>query len=90
MIDPQAIFEWRINFGNVVAVVTVLLALLGMHRSNKKDRAEVADQLRKRDEKWLFILSEHMPHSHTETDPKEPLTRDGIRYPHIKFNGGDR
>jgi hypothetical protein len=35
-----------------------------------------------------FILTEYPPHSHRE-DPGEMLCENGIRYPKVRFNGGN-
>jgi hypothetical protein len=52
-----------------------------MHRQNVKAGEA-------RDAKLNFVLTEHVPHTHSESGEKTPLLAGGINYPKTKFNGG--
>ena len=71
----------------LVSAGAVILSLYFKHREDKKERAGVAQAIRDRDQKLTFILNEHKPHTHTETDEDEPLIQKNIRYPSVKING---
>jgi hypothetical protein len=62
-------------------VVPLVFSQWMMHRANMKAG-------KARDQKLDFVLGEHMPHSHTE-GPGQPLCETGIRYPKVRFNGGN-
>lgn len=63
-----------------------------LHRKGEKEKNvaadKVAEAITKRDDKLMYILKEHTPHSHVEGEG-EPLTEPGIRYPKIPFGDGE-
>jgi hypothetical protein len=57
-------------------------------RERERAAQKVSDAITKRDDKLMYVLKEHMPHTHCE-DEDEPLYGKGIRYPKIELNGED-
>lgn len=70
------------------AAAGVVVAIYAMHRDGKKDRDKVAKAIEESYRKFSFILSEHVPHTHTEKQEDEPLTPKGIKFPNMRINGG--
>ncbi len=61
-------------------VVPLIISQWWVHRQN-------SEAIKVRDQKLFFVLGEHIPHTHGETEKDEALTVAGIKYPNMKFNG---
>ena len=71
----------------LVSAAAVICTIWWKHRDDQKERAAVAQAIRDRDQKLSFVLKEHKPHTHTETEKGETLTTNGLRYPNVTING---
>jgi hypothetical protein len=74
-------------WNEVLAALGIMVTIGLKHWDDVKARRKVAEAINERDQRLLFVLIEHRPHTHGETEHSQVLKVEGIRYPAVKFNG---